>query len=255
MHPLAHEQVLKAARRHSAQGTATVGAMTAEQAERSTPVPARRRGGRRPASVSGDETRERIVQAAIDTLDAEGIVGTSARAIARRGSFNQALIFYHFGSVDGLLVEAARAEGTKRAVRYAESLAKVSSTTELIRVAHEIHRHEQSSGSVNVLAQLLAGANTSPELRDGLHLGMEPWMILVQEAIVRVLAGSAVTTLVDAADATYAVASLFIGMELMALLDPHRDRPETLFTAVARLAPLIDSMLRATSAPVGTPTT
>ena len=220
--------------------------MTAELAERATPGSNRRRGSRRPASVSGDETRERIVQAAIDTLDSEGIVGTSARAIARKGTFNQALIFYHFGSVDGLLVEAAKAEGTKRAIRYAESLSKVSTTTELIRVAHEIHRHEQSSGSVNVLAQMLAGAHTSPELRDGLHLGMEPWMSLVQEALVRVLAGSAVSSLVDAADATYAVASLFIGMELMALLDPNRDRPETLFSGVARLAPMIDAMLGAT---------
>lgn len=228
--------------------------VSAEQVEQATAGSASRRRGRRPVSVSGDETRERIVQAAIDTLDSEGIVGTSARAIARRGAFNQALIFYHFGSVDGLLIEAAKAEGTKRAVRYTESLANVSSTKELISVAHEIHRHEQSSGSVNVLAQLLAGANTSPELREGIHLGMEPWMALVQGAIVRVLRGSSITALVDPADATYAVASLFIGMELMALLDPSHDRPETLFTAVARLAPMIDAMLAATPAtPVPAP--
>ncbi len=222
--------------------------MSAELGEHAPPALASRRPGRRPTSVSGDETRERIVQAAIDTLDAEGIVGTSARAIARRGTFNQALVFYHFGSVDGLLIEAAKAEGLNRAARYSELLAKVTSTTELISVAREIHRHEQSSGSVNVLAQLLAGANTSPELREGVHLAMQPWMTLVQEAIVRVLQGSSVGALVDPADATYAVASLFIGMELMALLDPGRDRPETLFTAVARLAPLIDAMLSSTPA-------
>ncbi len=248
LRPRGFERLLKARCGTPAQGPSTVVAVSAEQAEQAAPESAGRRRGRRPVSVSGDETRERIVQAAIDTLDAEGIVGTSARAIARRGAFNQALIFYHFGSVDGLLIEAARAEGTKRAVRYTESLAKVSNTRELIAVAHEIHRHEQSSGSVNVLAQLLAGANASPELREGIHLGMEPWMALVQEAIVRVLRGSSITALVDPADATYAVASLFIGMELMALLDPSRDRPETLFAAVARLAPMIDAMLAATPA-------
>ena len=228
-------------------------AVSAEQAEQAAPESAGRRRGRRPVSVSGDETRERIVQAAIDTLDAEGIVGTSARAIARRGAFNQALIFYHFGSVDGLLIEAAMEEGRKRAARYSALLAKVSSTRELIAVAHEIHRHEQSSGSVNVLAQLLAGANASPELREGIHLGMEPWMALVQDAIVRVLGGSSITALVDPADATYAVASLFIGMELMGLLEPSRDRPETLFAAVARLAPMIDAMLAATPAALASP--
>jgi AcrR family transcriptional regulator len=221
--------------------------MTAAQDDLPAPDPAprtaTRRGGRRPAASNGDETRERIVQAAIDTLDAEGIVGTSARAIARRGSFNQALIFYHFGSVDGLLIEAAKAEGHSRATRYEGMLRQITTISELIVVAREIHRHEQESGSVNVLAQLLAGANTSADLRDGLHLGMVPWLSMVQEAIVRVLRESAVGTLLDPADATYAVASLFIGMELMALLDPNRDRPDALFDGVARLAPLIDTLL------------
>jgi AcrR family transcriptional regulator len=222
--------------------------MTVDQDELA-PTAARaatRKGGRRPAAPNGDETRERIVRAAIDTLDAEGIVGTSARAIARRGGFNQALIFYHFGSVDGLLIEAAKAEGLSRATRYEAMLRQITTISELITVAREIHRHEQQSGSVNVLAQLLAGANTSQDLRDGLHLGMVPWMTLVQEAIVRVLRQSSVSSLIDSADATYAVASLFIGMELMALLDPNRDRPDALFDGVARLAPLIDALLAST---------
>jgi AcrR family transcriptional regulator len=212
-----------------------------------TPTITKTRGGRRPAATGGDETRLKIVQAAIDTLDEEGIIATSARAIARRGEFNQALIFYHFGSVDGLLLEAAKAEGHKRAIRYAELLNTVNSTAGLIAAAREIHRHEYESGSVNVLAQLLAGANSSTELRSGLHLAMLPWMTLVQDALLRVLAGSSVTSLIDPSDATYAVASLFIGMELMALLDPNRDKPDALFTSVSRIAPLIDRLLSSTS--------
>lgn len=206
-----------------------------------------RRGGRKPAAVSGEETRARIVQAAIATLDEEGIIATSARAIARRGNFNQALIFYHFGSVDGLLIEAAKTEGTARAARYVELLGSVTTTAELIGAAREIHRHEQESGSVNVLAQLLAGASASPELRKGLHLAMDPWMGLVRDALVRVLGTSSLTSLVDPTDATYTVASLFIGMELMALLDLNRDRPESMFAAVSRLAPIIDTLLASTS--------
>lgn len=202
--------------------------------------------GRRAAAAGGDETRARIVQAAVDTLDEAGIVATSARAIARRGGFNQALIFYHFGSIDGLLVEAAKAEGAARATRYGELLSRVSTTAELISAAREIHRHEQQSGSVNVLAQLLAGSHASAELGSGLHEAMTPWMALVQEALLRVLGGSSITSLIDPADATYAAASLFIGMELMALLDPNRDRPDALFASVSRIAPLIDAVLGST---------
>src|ERR671919_781582 len=51
-----------------------------------------------------EETRARIVTAALQALRADGIAGISARAIARHGGFNQALIFYHFGSLEGLLV-------------------------------------------------------------------------------------------------------------------------------------------------------
>src|SRR3990172_5979389 len=59
-----------------------------------------------PASKRGSETRDRIVSAAIETVRTEGFANTTARAIAAHGGFNQALIFYHFGSVDELLDEA-----------------------------------------------------------------------------------------------------------------------------------------------------
>ncbi|TMD18757.1 MAG: helix-turn-helix transcriptional regulator, partial [Chloroflexi bacterium] len=62
----------------------------------------RRAATARPA----DGTRERLVRAALTTLTQQGFSGTTARAIARTGKLNQALIFYHFGSVDRLLLAA-----------------------------------------------------------------------------------------------------------------------------------------------------
>ena len=57
-----------------------------------------------------EQTRARILDAALQALRDEGIAGISARNIARHGGFNQALIFYHFRSVEGLLVAVARSE-------------------------------------------------------------------------------------------------------------------------------------------------
>ena len=51
-------------------------------------------------------TKQALVAAAIETLRAEGFAGASARAIAGRAGCNQALIFYHFGSVVTLLLAA-----------------------------------------------------------------------------------------------------------------------------------------------------
>jgi len=52
-------------------------------------------------------TKRSLVAAAIETLKTEGFAGASARAIAARAGCNQALIFYHFGSVVTLLLAAS----------------------------------------------------------------------------------------------------------------------------------------------------
>ena len=90
---------------------------------------------RSPAQINGDETRSRIIRACLDAVSADGITNASARAIARIGDFNQALIFYHFGSVEGLLIAAAKVEGEARSTRYAERFASVTTLPELIAVA------------------------------------------------------------------------------------------------------------------------
>src|SRR5438093_1369574 len=53
-----------------------------------------------------EETRAALVAAALETLKTEGFRGTTARAIAGRAGVNQALVFYHFGGVDELLLAA-----------------------------------------------------------------------------------------------------------------------------------------------------
>ena len=77
--------------------------------DREVPVPRSSRdapsGGR---SSNSAETREKLIDAARSCLLTEGIAGASARAIARHGDLNQALVFYHYGSVEGLLAATAR---------------------------------------------------------------------------------------------------------------------------------------------------
>ena len=50
------------------------------------------------------DTRAVLIAAAIDTLRESGFAAASARRIAAKAGCNQALIFYHFGSVPDLLV-------------------------------------------------------------------------------------------------------------------------------------------------------
>jgi AcrR family transcriptional regulator len=190
-----------------------------------------------------DETRARIVSAALEALRANGIAGISARTIARHGGFNQALIFYHFGSVEGLLVAVARRESERRSALYAPALREVTSLPELVAVARRLHDEEFAVGSVAALTQMLAGAVGSEELARGIWDALEPWTTLVRETIGRLLAATPYGEALPPDDLTAAVTALFLGIELLTGLDPD-GRDSTLFTTMEAVAALVDTLLR-----------
>jgi AcrR family transcriptional regulator len=213
--------------------------MTAKKAS-----PARKAPPRPTAKATGEDTRSRIIDATLETLRSEGIVGTSARTIARHGEFNQALVFYHFGSVEGLLVAAGAEESARRAAHYADALQDVATLPELVAVAKRIHDEEVEGGSVTVLTQLLAGANGNPALKRGLSAGFAPWMDLVDEAVTRVLDATPLAGLLPTGDLTFAITSLFLGIELLTAIDPDDQRGQALFRTIEMLATMVDLLLK-----------
>jgi TetR/AcrR family transcriptional regulator, regulator of cefoperazone and chloramphenicol sensitivity len=62
--------------------------------------------GTRPASTRGDQTREALVDAAIEIFGRDGFRAASTRSIADAAGVNQALIGYHFGGKPGLYLAA-----------------------------------------------------------------------------------------------------------------------------------------------------
>ena len=199
-----------------------------------------------------EHTRTRIVEAALQALRDEGIAGISARTIARHGGFNQALIFYHFGSVEGLLVAVARNESERRSALYAPALASVSSLTELVAVARRLHDEEFQGGTVAALTQVLAGAVGSEDLSRGIAESLRPWTALVGDTIDRLLAGTPFGDLLPRDDLTSGVAALFLGIELLSGLDPNL-ASGSLFTTMEAVAGLIDGLMQRAASPAGDP--
>jgi AcrR family transcriptional regulator len=210
-------------------------------------------GPTRPARTrpGAEQTRARIVEAALDALRDEGIAGISARGIARHGGFNQALIFYHFGSVEGLLVAVARSESERRSALYAPALAEVTSLADLVAVARRLHDEEFQAGTVAALTQMLAGAVGSDELSRGIADSLRPWTTLVGETIDRLLADTPFGDLLPRDDLTSGLAALFLGIELLTGLD-SRMAEGSLFDTMESVARLVDSMMQAAS-PAPTP--
>src|SRR6266542_2717317 len=100
----------------------------------------------------GGGTRARIIDAAIRTLKGRGFAGASARAIAQTGGFNQALIFYHFGTVNDLLLAALDETSARRMQRYSAALRGIRTLPELMEQAARIYREDLESGHIKDLA-------------------------------------------------------------------------------------------------------
>lgn len=193
---------------------------------------------------AGDETRAKLISAALEALHEEGIVGASARSIASRGGFTQGLIFYHFGSVNELLLAAVDELSSRRAQRYEEKLASVTSLRELVAVAGELHKEDLEEGHITVLSQMLAGAATNPELRAPLRERFEPWIAIVESTLTRAIAGTPYAQLVPSRDLAVGITSLFIGLELMlGLEDDESGVDQRIFKTIELLAGVLEGLL------------
>ena len=200
-------------------------------------------------TTAGDETRARIVEAALHTIREQGVVGTSARAIARAGGFNQALIFYHFGSVQQVLLAAVEHISEQRMSRYQERLSGVRTLGELISVGAECHREDIEDGNIRVLSQMLAAASSSPELATKLQAFFDPWVQLVEDAVTRVVGGTPYEGAVPVHDVAMGVVSLFMGIELLSQLYDTQPSAAALFQTMGQLAGLLEGLLAGRPAP------
>ena len=201
----------------------------------------------------GDDTKAKIIDAALEALHEEGIMGASARAIARRGDFNQALIFYHFGSVAEVLLAAVDALSQRRAERYEERLAHVDTLSGLVAMAGELHQEDLADGHITVLSQMLAAAATDPSLREPLRERFAPWIGIVERTVVRALGESPYGQLVPAKDLAFAITALFIGLELLLNLEDESARQEhQIFQTFGLLAQVLESVLGSLPAPAAT---
>jgi AcrR family transcriptional regulator len=188
-------------------------------------------------------TRERIVQAAIETLGEEGFAGTTARAIAARGGFNQALIFYHFGSVPGLLVEAFRITSEEQIAKYHAAAQEVHSLVDLVEIARRLHAEDLETGSITAVTQLMAAAASDEDAGKVILDRFDAWIKVVEEAVNNAIEGQPLQPVVPVREAAYAISAMFLGIELMSRLDPERSEAERVFDMMATLAQTIEQFM------------
>jgi len=192
-------------------------------------------------------TKQRIVEAAVQTIKERGFAATSARAIAATGGFNQALVFYHFGSVNDLLLAALDRTSEMRMTRYKAAIDSVDTLPELLAVASEAYREDLAGGHIKVLAELIAGASAVPELQPEIAVRMAPWITLTEEAVDRVMAPSLLAPLVSSQDLAFAIVSLYLGAAMLTHLSNDPAPAESLFRTGSRVGGLLEMVTLTTT--------
>jgi len=190
------------------------------------------------ARTAGEKTRDRIVDAALETLKTEGFAGATSRAIARTGGFNQALIFYHFRSLDGLLLAALDKTSAERLDRYRAAVDRAEDAQHLAEVAATVYAEDRDRGHMTVVSQMVAGSVARPELAKEVVARMEPWIELCEDALRKALADTPAPQVVPLRDLAYAVVTFYLGLNLLTHLDEDSARTEALVARLQGLAAL-----------------
>ncbi|MEN3613211.1 TetR/AcrR family transcriptional regulator [Plantactinospora sp. ZYX-F-223] len=184
------------------------------------------------------DTKQRLLDGTLAAIGAHGIAGISARTIASAAGVNQALVFYHFGSVDELLAAACTANTAERVATYSARFTEVRTLRELLDVGRALHEQEKELGHVSVLAQLLAGAQTDRRLAESVAAALRLWVDEIESVLRRLLVGSPFAEIADVGGLARAISGAFVGLELYEGVD--QAGAARAFAALEQLALLID---------------
>jgi AcrR family transcriptional regulator len=206
-------------------------------AEAAPAHPTRPRRGRSRASVTG--TRERIITATLDALAHNGYAGTTARVIASSAGVPVGLIFYHFGTLDTLLLAVLDHTSAARLPQWEEALAEVSHPVDLMRIMGELYAEDMASGHAVAVRELVSNGGLSARLGKEMAVRMEPWFALAEGVAARVLHGSPVLGLIPARDLAVTAVALYLGLDVVSRLAGTSTSAAALVSAGERLAPLL----------------
>ncbi len=194
---------------------------------------------RRTLNDMAHETREKILEAALESLKRNGFAGTSTRAIGTLGGFNAALIHYYFGSLHGLLVAALAHASEERLIRQRPEIEAVESLAELIAILDRLYREDRDSGFIRVVSEMVAGSVAYPELGPQVVELMGPWIDLAETAAERVFAGVPMAGIVSPRELAVGAVTFYLGANLMTQLVPDSPEIERLLESAKRVSALL----------------
>ncbi|NHA70021.1 TetR/AcrR family transcriptional regulator [Phycicoccus flavus] len=185
-------------------------------------------------------TPQDLMDAAVRLTARTGARGLTARAIGAEAGVNQALIFYHFDGVDGLLRQAY-ARATRAMVDdYAEALAAASTFEDLYAVGTRLGERSRADGSAVLLTHVMAAAHHDEQMAAALADSLGVWREVVTAAVRRVVVRHGLEGVLDADALAGSLAASTIGMVAVDAL-PGAPLGSTM-TAIGPLPRVVDTI-------------
>jgi len=205
-----------------------------------------RSGVKRRAGQSGSpgsvETRRALVAGAIEALREEGFSGATAREIATRSGCNQGLVFYHFGSVTNLLLAALDEVSALRLGRYQAAVENAHGLDDLVATAESVFEEDLDAGYMSVLAEMIAGASSTPGLGAEVAARIAPWRSFAAAAVRDTLSGTPLSQLLAPEEFAHGIVALYLGLEMLAHLDGDRSAAVALFDRARQVTGLLSAL-------------
>jgi AcrR family transcriptional regulator len=188
-------------------------------------------------------TKLQIVEAALQALKMKGFAGASARAIASEGDFNQALIFYHFGSVRNLLLAVLDLIGERRMREYGPAFERARSAPELAGLARTIYFDDLERGYITVLGEMVSGGVTDASLGAEVAARIEPWIEMVERKLEQMLTGTPLQSLASPRDVAFGLVALYFGMDMLSHMQRDPSRAQSLLDLATSLSAVVETVL------------
>lgn len=163
--------------------------------------------------------KARLVDATITVLARDGFAHASARAIATEAGGVNGLIFYHFGSMDGLLAATMRTLVERGIARIRDGLGGEQATTEWPQRLGHVIRSEAEGDEGRAVMELFVGSRTSPALAAEVRAAVDVAMRFATDELGRVfdraLGDSPMRQLLPVDVIAELAAAAFLGLEVL----------------------------------------
>ena len=194
--------------------------------------------GRKKTPRETSESQQQLMAAALDVIAEKGIDGATARGIADVAKVNQSLIFYYFGSVTALVIEAVSTMSARRFAVYEESLQSLDTLPDVAQKMFEVFIEDRKNCSFMVLSQFVTGAQRNKEIAAAVEKVFNPWIALTHDTLTKVFNNANLPYEVTYDDISLALMSLFMGVQFMESIPAYEGKMGALIEKFPAVTPL-----------------